>query len=269
MDGWGAGSYTSTLNDLKPSKTYYVKAYAISEFGVSYGSEVSFTTNAKAFNFHDDFTDNKNAWYTGTFTYGSAAVTGGEYVIAYKQTGYLWRTYNTITGFTTMANSKDFEIDATLTNLPYSLAVAYEQEYGGIVWDCSASNFKYLVIQKQLGSNPALSTPTYYYSAGSYSGSYTVWQDYTTFSGSATNTISIKKAGGYYYYFINGVQVYKHSYSSISNDGVGFFAQDAKVKAGYLYLIQMGDKKSEKADVIQLVTGLSGINDIMRSVSKE
>jgi hypothetical protein len=167
-----------------------------------------------------------------------------------------------------MANSEDFEINAALTNLPYSLAVAYEEEIGGIVWDCGSSNFKYFTIKKVLGSNPLLSTPTYYYSAGSYNGSYTTWKAYTLFSGSATNSVSIKKAGGYYYFYVNGVKLLKQSYSSISYNGVGFMAEDGKVKAGYIYIDQMGEKKSENSDVIQMNTESSGLHDCVRSLSR-
>lgn len=43
-EGAGAGSFVSELNSLEPGTTYYVRAYAQSSGGVSYSSEVSFTT---------------------------------------------------------------------------------------------------------------------------------------------------------------------------------------------------------------------------------
>lgn len=39
-----ATSYVSTLTDLLPNKTYYVRAYATNELGTSFGSEMSFKT---------------------------------------------------------------------------------------------------------------------------------------------------------------------------------------------------------------------------------
>ena len=44
VDGTGVGSYTSSLSDLAPQTTYYVRAYATNEAGTAYGEEKSFTT---------------------------------------------------------------------------------------------------------------------------------------------------------------------------------------------------------------------------------
>lgn len=43
-DGGGPGSFTSQLTGLSLSTTYYVKAYATTSFGTTYGNQVSFTT---------------------------------------------------------------------------------------------------------------------------------------------------------------------------------------------------------------------------------
>ena len=40
----GIGSFSSTLVGLNPSTTYYVRAYAASDYGLAYGNELSFTT---------------------------------------------------------------------------------------------------------------------------------------------------------------------------------------------------------------------------------
>jgi len=42
--GTGIGSFTSSLNGLNANTKYYVRAYAISSVGISYGNEVTFTT---------------------------------------------------------------------------------------------------------------------------------------------------------------------------------------------------------------------------------
>lgn len=42
-NGTGEGSYTGYMTDLTPDQTYYVRAYARNEQGLSYGEEVSFT----------------------------------------------------------------------------------------------------------------------------------------------------------------------------------------------------------------------------------
>src|SRR6218665_9479 len=44
VDGAGIGSYSSSMKDLKPNTTYYVRAYASNMHGTAYGNEISFTT---------------------------------------------------------------------------------------------------------------------------------------------------------------------------------------------------------------------------------
>lgn len=43
-DGIGAGLFTSSLSELEPSTTYFVRAYATSSVGTAYGTEVTFIT---------------------------------------------------------------------------------------------------------------------------------------------------------------------------------------------------------------------------------
>jgi uncharacterized protein (TIGR02145 family) len=46
MNGTGLGVYSGTLQNLTPSTTYYVRAYATNSLGTSYGNELSFTTDS-------------------------------------------------------------------------------------------------------------------------------------------------------------------------------------------------------------------------------
>ncbi|MCE2840287.1 MAG: hypothetical protein LW729_02740 [Bacteroidetes bacterium] len=46
MNGTGTGVYSNTLQNLTPSTTYYVRAYATNSVGTSYGNEVTFTTDS-------------------------------------------------------------------------------------------------------------------------------------------------------------------------------------------------------------------------------
>jgi len=46
-EGKGMGQFTKQLLGLKPNTLYYVKAYAINSLGLSYGNELSFTTDAE------------------------------------------------------------------------------------------------------------------------------------------------------------------------------------------------------------------------------
>ena len=44
IDGSGTGTFTSSLTDLTPNTTYFVRAYATNSTGTAYGTEMSFTT---------------------------------------------------------------------------------------------------------------------------------------------------------------------------------------------------------------------------------
>jgi hypothetical protein len=267
MDGWGTGYYTSNLLNLLPSKTYYVRAYAISEFGVSYGSVVTFTTNAKLYSFRDEFSDNTYDWYIGTDTYGSYAITGGEYVCAYQNTGYLTWTYLNFPDFLTMANNNDFEIDTKIQIQPFDPLADPLDMIAGLLWDCDNSNFNYFWIKKVITTGSYPSTD-YYFTVGNYIGSsntYTTWKDYTYFSGTDFNKLTIKKGSGNYYFFINDIQVYKHSFTNVSYDGIAFSIQDATLHADYLSIDQKGEKKSALVDLIKLVPGSKGRREIVRS----
>ena len=50
----GIGSFSSTLDGLNPSTTYFVRAYAVSDHGLAYGNEVSFTTEAEGYHAYVD-----------------------------------------------------------------------------------------------------------------------------------------------------------------------------------------------------------------------
>jgi hypothetical protein len=268
FDGWGTGTFTSAITNLKSSKKYYVRAYAVSEFGIAYGSEVTFTTNDKVFVFNDEFTDNTNNWPVGSITNGTSSVSAGDYIVSFSQTGYLWRRYITINGFTAIANSKDFEISTRLMNLPYSVIAINASYIVGFVWDCSSTNFKYFGIKRQIGSS-LLAPDVFYYTVGSYNGSYTVWKDYTVCAGTYNSTLTIKKANGYYYFFVDDIQVFKYSYSNLTYDALGFYVDNATLKVNYIHLKQQGDKKSAETDLIQMTSGLGGSQDITRSASKK
>lgn len=45
-DGSGVGSFASALTGLTPNTTYYVRAYATTSAGTTYGNEISFNTNS-------------------------------------------------------------------------------------------------------------------------------------------------------------------------------------------------------------------------------
>jgi uncharacterized protein (TIGR02145 family) len=46
IEGAGTGSFSSSITNLTPSTTYYLRAYATNSSGTGYGNEISFATNS-------------------------------------------------------------------------------------------------------------------------------------------------------------------------------------------------------------------------------
>ena len=82
-DGSGLGGFTSSISDLIPNTTYYVRAYATNEIGTAYGNEVSFTTPCDEVNV-SILIDNT------TVPYGQNTVLNAS-----GASGYVWSTGGT------------------------------------------------------------------------------------------------------------------------------------------------------------------------------
>ncbi|MBN1198383.1 MAG: hypothetical protein JXA23_03450 [Bacteroidales bacterium] len=69
VDGKGAGSFTSDLQNLLAETDYYVRAYATNSQGTAYGSTMCFTTTGGGP--HATFTDNRDGSVYKTITIGN------------------------------------------------------------------------------------------------------------------------------------------------------------------------------------------------------
>lgn len=88
-DGTGTGSFTSNINGLTASTTYYVRAYATNAVGTAYGSEIIFTTTAAA-TLPTLTTTAVSAIATTTATSGGSISADGGSVITAR--GVCWST---------------------------------------------------------------------------------------------------------------------------------------------------------------------------------
>jgi uncharacterized protein (TIGR02145 family) len=94
--GSGTGVYTATLTGLSGGSNYYVRAYAINNFGISYGVEIPFTT---LFGLATLTTNNVIAQTTTASSGGIITDNGGSTVTA---RGVVWNT----TGTPTISDSR-------------------------------------------------------------------------------------------------------------------------------------------------------------------
>ena len=101
--GAGTGVYTATLTGLSGGSNYYVRAYAINNFGISYGVEIHFTT---LFGLATLITNNVISYSTSASSGGNIIDNGGSTVTA---RGVVWNT----TGSPTISDSKTIDSSGT------------------------------------------------------------------------------------------------------------------------------------------------------------
>jgi len=92
IDGSGTGIFTSNLTGLNPNTTYYVRAYATSDAGTSYGNQVSFTT--VLYTIGQNYGGGIIFYINGTGQHGLIASTSDQ------STNAEWGCYNTTIGGT-------------------------------------------------------------------------------------------------------------------------------------------------------------------------
>ena len=133
-DGTGMGIFTSSITELSTSTTYYVRAYATTNKGTSYGAQNAFTTQSGS----PIVTTSSVKNITGTTAICGGNVTddGGLEVIA---RGVCWSTYQnpTINDYHTYDGSGIGMFDSSLNNLNIQTTyyvVAYATNERGTVY---------------------------------------------------------------------------------------------------------------------------------------
>ena len=121
-----AGSQSITLNGLTPSTTYYVRAYVATDYGLAYGNQQSFTTEA------------------GGGGSGGGSYNGHDYVDLGLPSGTLWATCN-VGADTPEAYGDYFAWGETQPNGYYDWS-AYQYsmgDYNTLTKYCNNSSFGY------------------------------------------------------------------------------------------------------------------------------
>ena len=136
-DGTGAGTYSSSITNLEPGVTYYVRAYATNSIGTAYGSEESFTTLATIPS--TSTSDVSNITSSSVMLGGNVTATGGADV---TERGIVWGTSAnpTVDDNKKASGSGDGEFSVTLSDLTFATtyyARAYAINSAGISYGSS------------------------------------------------------------------------------------------------------------------------------------
>ncbi len=94
-DGSGAGVFVSSISGLTVNTTYYVRAYAVSSAGTSYGDQLSFTAGVTPHTVGESFGGGVVFYVNGTGLHGLIATTSDQ-----SASKAWWNGSNVLTGAT-------------------------------------------------------------------------------------------------------------------------------------------------------------------------
>ncbi len=189
-DDTNASEFESTIAEIAGNTLYYLRAYATNSAGTAYGSQETFATYA----FYDDFTDNRNGWFTND---ESHFFHNGYYHANYHNPGYFRYASNSIANM-------DFSGDFTM-EMSFIVHSIYEPNYSwtGLLWNISSNPRIYRLLSIHDDGYVMLSD--YQEDAGWN----TIYSEYA-FSGYGANNeivFSIKKTGNIIDVYINQTRV--------------------------------------------------------------
>ena len=94
-DGEGLGSFTSSLTDLSPGYTYYVRAYATNEVGTAYGDTKTFTTTGEIQSVPLEAANSFIISYPDVYSFKTVKGNSSESVGDVATAEVLWETFGT------------------------------------------------------------------------------------------------------------------------------------------------------------------------------
>lgn len=189
-EGAGTGQFRSVMNNLQPSTTYYVRAYATNALGTAYGNEMSFKTPTGW-----TFVSNPNLSSNKLFSSGNRILAARSffYGVSYSDdNGMTWTTSNT-------ASSYSFYDFATLNSSVFAATNGgvYMSPDNGASWGSSngSSNLSSQYVNDILVDNNTIYAGTQYGGVYRSATNGATWQSST--SGlSGAGIVALAASGG-------------------------------------------------------------------------
>ena len=114
-NGSGLTSYTSTLTNLVPGTIYHVRAYAINQYGTSYGNDISFSTLALSAPNLVSPVSGTSLLHANSYNFSWGAVTGA---VSYE---FNVSMSSTFTATTSLLSSCTLGVSPSITLVNYSI----------------------------------------------------------------------------------------------------------------------------------------------------
>lgn len=160
IDGTGTGVFSTILNNLIPNTTYSVRAYAVSDQGLTYGNKMTFTTeigsssNAPSGAINGKFTINSNGTQV-YFSQGNLQYIGSASTPYWKFADNQWDILGTTTGQNSTSSNVDRDLFGWGTSGWHNSSDPYNVNYQP--WSTSAAAVN--VTYNYYGYGPSTNMP--------------------------------------------------------------------------------------------------------------
>lgn len=208
--------------------TILISCLLLTSIGYTQSNYYDYNSSQKKNIFQDDFYNNSNKWSETNTTNTNHKMYSGYYKMESKSSSAYISTKSIY-----FNETKDFEIEARI-----KVASGVKTSGSGIIWgkeNDGNNSFKFYY------------NPNGSYKIARYTGNYIAlknWTKLNSIGGYSYNTLTIRKVGDYYYFFINKELVHSTPFQSFYGNKLGFqVAKQTKLHVDYIKVSYLENEK--------------------------